>query len=82
MKLKTFKELNDAGIFDLMPNGFNLYDDETNKQFKYVELAGNGLYTVNGDTIYPQQVDDFEVTCIGSDPKGELEVPAVWVKIV
>lgn len=82
MKLKTFKELNDAGIFDLMPNGCNIYDDKTNKKFKYVELAGNGLYTVNGDTIYPEQLDDFEVTCICSDPSGELEVPAIWVKIV
>ena len=79
--LKTFKDLEKFGIFDLMPNGCNLYDDKTDQKFKYVELAGNGLYTVNGETIYPEQLDDFEVTCIGSDPLGELEVPAIWLKI-
>ena len=81
MKIKTFKDLRDAGIFDLMPNGCNIYDDKTNKKFKYVELAGMGIYTVNSDTIYPEQLDNFEVTCIGSDPYGELEVPAIWVKV-
>lgn len=39
--LKTFKELNDAGIFDSMPNVFNLHDDETDKHFKYEEYFKN-----------------------------------------
>lgn len=80
--MKTFKELHDFGIFRLMPNGFNIYDDKTDKKFTYVEMNGVGAYTVNGDTIYPEQLDDFEVTRIGSDSNGELEVPAIWVKIV
>lgn len=79
--MRTFKELRDFGIFKLMPNGCNVYDDKTDEKFKYVEINGVGAYTVNGDTIYPKQLDSFEVTCIGSDPAGELEVPAIWVKV-
>lgn len=80
--MKTFKELHDFGIFRLMPNGCNIYDDKTDKKFTYVEINGVGAYTVNGNTIYPEQLDDFEVTCISSDPNGEFEVPAIWVKTI
>lgn len=76
-----YKDLKNFGVFNLMPNGFNMYDDATAKQFKYVELYGIGLYEVNKETIHPEQILDLEVTRIGSDPKGELEVPAIWVKI-
>ena len=76
-----FKDLRAAGVFKLMPNGCNIYDNETDKKFKYVEINGVSAYTVNNTTIYPKQLDDFEVTCIGSDPSGELEVPALWIKM-
>ena len=59
----TLRDLNNYGIFKLMPNGFNIYDYETkdNITYDYFELMGK------------------EVRAIGSDPMGEIEVPAIFV---
>ena len=59
----TLRDLNNYGIFKLMPNGFNIYDYETkgNITDNYFELM------------------DKEVRAIGSDPMGEVEVPAIFV---
>ena len=59
----TLRDLNNYGIFKLMPNGFNIYDYETKDNItdSYFELM------------------DKEVRAIGSDPMGEIEVPAIFV---
>ena len=59
----TLRDLNDYGIFKLMPNGFNIYNYETEDNITddYFELM------------------DKEVRAIGSDPMGEIEVPAIFV---
>ena len=59
----TLRDLNNYGIFKLMPNGFNIYNYETEDNITddYVELM------------------DKEVRAIGSDPMGEIEVPAIFV---
>ena len=59
----TLRDLNNYGIFKLMPNGFNIYDYETEDDITddYFELM------------------DKEVRAIGSDPMGEIEVPAIFV---
>lgn len=59
----TLRDLNNYGIFKLMPNGFNIYDYETEDNIadSYFELM------------------DKEVRVIGSDPMGEVEVPAIFV---
>lgn len=59
----TLRDLNNYGIFKLMPNGFNIYDYETEDNItdNYFELM------------------DKEVRAIGSDPMGEIEVPAIFV---
>ena len=59
----TLRDLNNYGIFKLMPNGFNIYDYETEDNItdSYFELM------------------DKEVRAIGSDPMGEVEVPAIFV---
>ena len=59
----TLRDLNSYGIFKLMPNGFNIYDYETEDDITddYFELM------------------DKEVRAIGSDPMGEIEVPAIFV---
>ena len=59
----TLRDLNNYGIFNLMPNGFNIYNYETkdNITYDYFELM------------------DKEVRAIGSDPMGEIEVPAIFV---
>ena len=59
----TLRDLNNYGIFKLMPNGFNIYDYETEDNItdSYFELM------------------DKEVKAIGSDPMGEIEVPAIFV---
>ena len=59
----TLRNLNDYGIFKLMPNGFNIYNYETKDNITddYFELM------------------DKEVRAIGSDPMGEIEVPAIFV---
>ena len=59
----TLRDLNNCGIFKLMPNGFNIYDYETEDNItdSYFELM------------------DKEVRAIGSDPMGEIEVPAIFV---
>lgn len=61
----TLRDLNSYGIFKLMPNGFNIYDYETEDNItdSYFELM------------------DKEVRAIGSDPMGEVEVPAIFVNI-
>ena len=59
----TLRDLNNYGIFKLMPNGFNIYDYKTEDNItdNYFELM------------------DKEVRAIGSDPMGEIEVPAIFV---
>ena len=59
----TLRDLNNYGIFKLMPNGFNIYNYETKDDITddYFELM------------------DKEVRAIGSDPMGEVEVPAIFV---
>ena len=59
----TLRDLNNYGIFKLMPNGFNIYNYETEDNITddYFELM------------------DKEVRVIGSDPMGEIEVPAIFV---
>ena len=59
----TLRDLNNYGIFKLMPNGFNIYNYETKDNItdSYFELM------------------DKEVRAIGSDPMGEIEVPAIFV---
>lgn len=59
----TLRDLNNYGIFKLMPNGFNIYNYETEANItdSYFELM------------------DKEVRAIGSDPMGEIEVPAIFV---
>ena len=59
----TLRDLNNYGIFKLMPNGFNIYNYETKDNITddYFELM------------------DKEVRAIGSDPMGEVEVPAIFV---
>ena len=59
----TLRDLNNYGIFKLMPNGFNIYNYETKDNITddYFELM------------------DKEVRAIGSDPMGKVEVPAIFV---
>ena len=61
----TLRDLNNYGIFKLMPNGFNIYNYETEDNItdSYFELM------------------DKEVRAIGSDPMGEIEVPAIFVNV-
>ena len=59
----TLRDLNNYGIFKLMPNGFNIYDYETEDDITDREL----------------ELMDKEVKAIGSDPMGEIEVPAIFV---
>ena len=61
----TLRDLNNYGIFKLMPNGFNIYNYETEDNItdSYFELM------------------DKEVRAIGSDPMGEIEVPAIFVVV-
>lgn len=59
----TLRDLDNYGIFKLMPNGFNIYNYETkdNITYDFFELM------------------DKEVRTIGSDPMGEVDVPAIFV---
>ena len=59
----TLRDLDNYGVFKLMPNGFNIYNYETEDNItdSYFELM------------------DKEVRAIGSDPMGEIEVPAIFV---
>lgn len=59
----TLRDLKNCGIFELMSNGFNIYDYETEDDITYREL----------------ELMDKEVRAIGSDPMGEIEVPAIFV---
>ena len=59
----TLRDLNNYGIFKLMPNGFNIYNYETEDDITDREL----------------ELMDKEVRAIGSDPMGEVEVPAIFV---
>ena len=61
----TLRDLNNYGVFKLMPNGFNIYNYETEDNItdSYFELM------------------DKEVRAIGSDPMGEIEVPAIFVNV-
>ena len=59
----TLRDLNNYGIFKLMPNGFNIYDYETEDNItdSYFELM------------------DKEVRVIGSEQMRKIEVPAIFV---
>lgn len=59
----TLRDLNSYGIFKLMPNGFNIYNYETKDNIT--------------DDYF--ELMDKEVRAIGSDPMGEIEVPAIFV---
>ena len=59
----TLRDLNNYGIFKLMPNGFNIYNYETKDN-------------ITDDDF---ELMDKEVRAIGSDPMGEVEVPAIFV---
>ena len=59
----TLRDLKNCGIFKLMPNGFNIYDYETKDNIT--------------DDYF--ELMDKEVRAIGSDPMGEIEVPAIFV---
>ena len=59
----TLRDLNSYGIFKLMPNGFNIYNYETKDNIT--------------DDYF--ELMDKEVRAIGSDPIGEVEVPAIFV---
>lgn len=59
----TLRDLKNCGIFKLMPNGFNIYDYETEDDITDREL----------------ELMNKEVRAIGSDPMGEIEVPAIFV---
>ena len=73
-----FKDLRAAGVFKLMPNGCNLYDEKTDEKFEY--NTSNDTYYTFTKVLAAKALEDVEVTCIGSDPSGELEVPALWIK--
>ena len=59
----TLRDPNNYGIFKLMPNGFNIYNYETKDNIT--------------DDYF--ELMDKEVRAIGSDPMGEVEVPAIFV---
>ena len=59
----TLRDLNNYGIFKLMSNGFNIYNYETKDNIT--------------DDYF--ELMDKEVRAIGSDPMGEIEVPAIFV---
>ena len=59
----TLRDLKNYGIFKLMPNGFNIYNYETKDNIT--------------DDYF--ELMDKEVRAIGSDPMGEIEVPAIFV---
>lgn len=84
---KTYKELKEFGIFELMPNGFNVYlDDEDmvksdDSFYAHLEynLDENVYKTPNGITMTSEELMESTVTFIGSDPMGDFEVPALWI---
>lgn len=83
---KTYKELKEFGLFELMPNGFNVYiDDESivksdDSYYAHLEysLDENVYKTPNGITVTSEELMESEVTFIGSDPMGDF-VPAIWI---
>lgn len=74
-----FKDLQTAGVFKLMPNGCNMYDEKTGEKLEY--NTSNDTYYTSTKVLAVKALEDVEVTCIGSDPNGELEVPALWIKM-
>lgn len=84
---KTYKELKEFGLFELMPNGFNVYlddedmvksDDSYYAHFEY-SLDESVYKTPNGITLTSEELMESNVTFIGSDPMGDFEVPALWI---
>lgn len=61
----TLKELKDLGIFELMPNGFNIYD----------------IHTEEDITYRYERLLDKTVKTIGSEPYGAIEVPAIFMEV-
>lgn len=59
----TLQTLADNGIFDLMPNGFNIYDYET---------EGECIFD-----ILSEDYDKYIVNIIGAD--AEEFIPAIYV---
>lgn len=86
-KGKKYKDLKEFGLFDLMPNGFNLYlddedivgsDDSMEAQFNYD--IDTGIYSLNNNSnikVTYDELQDCEVTCIGADADF---VPTLWIK--
>ena len=90
-KGKTYNELKKFGVFDLMPNGFNVYlDDEeligtddsefANLMYDMEENVYKTLENKDGKVfvITSEELSESLVTYIGSDPMGDF-VPALWI---
>ena len=84
---KSYKQLKEFGLFELMPNGFNIYlddedivksDDSYYAHFEY-SLDECVYKTPNGITLTSEELMESNVTFIGSDPMGDFEVPALWI---
>ncbi len=91
-KKKKYKELKEFGLFDLMPNGFNLYLDDDNivgdedNLFVYdIDSIGTGttdryiLKSNSNITITSDELQECTVTFISSD-LTDFSVPALWIK--
>ena len=84
---KSYKQLKEFGLFELMPNGFNVYLDDENmvksddSYYAHFEYSlDEGVYkTPNGITLTSEELTESKVTFIGSDPMGDFEVPALWI---
>lgn len=88
-KGKKYKDLKDFGLFDLMPNGFNLYlddediveDDDSTQALLNYDFS-NDCYTLTSNSAIKITRDDLlkcTITGIGSDI-SDFSVPAVWIK--
>ena len=84
---KAYKELKEFGLFELMPNGFNVYlddedivksDDSYYAQLEY-SLDENVYKTPDGITVTSEELMESKVTSIDSDPMGDF-VPALWIR--
>ena len=75
-----YRDLKKAGVFNLMPNGFNLYICDVNQRLWPVFDNNEWFYVTddNSKRISSKQLEKAEVKYIGSDPDGEF-VPALWI---
>lgn len=89
---KTYAQFREFGLFEVMPNGFNLYlDDEgliedDDSYYAHLEYdLDNDVYktpeTKEGKSfsMTREDVEQSIITYIGSDPMGDLEVCAMWI---